>query len=258
MRSGALARTVRRSIARVHSRAATLFATTARTMTLASTTALTRIASLADQILGHRITGAQFDLPRDLLESVRNRRFGFLIRGFGENLERLCVHRATVPTRTLAQPGIDVLRHVSNVEGRHASNASTVQASVERGRRPGLEAHFERVALRASGQIGREPMDGRLRRQAASTSPLDVGQSSLGAGDAPLARAFEGKARRQRQPFAPQVRCHPNQLATDVALVAAVDCHRDEAKTSEANADVVEIEVELGRDTFRLSGIHDS
>src|SRR6266487_2631857 len=120
MRSGALARIVRRSIARVHSRAATLSATMARTMTLASTTALTRIAVLADQILGHGIAGAQIDLLRDLFEAIRNRRFGFLIRCFGENLERLCVHRATVPARTLAQAGINLLGHVAHVEGRHA------------------------------------------------------------------------------------------------------------------------------------------
>src|SRR3989442_6572203 len=119
MRSGAWPLTSRSRRA-VHARAAGELSTPARTITLASNTALTTIALLSNDVLRSRSIGRQIDLGRQLGKPIGDLVGSqFAQQGFVDELEHLRVQGPPVAPCAGTQSLVELLRNVSHVESRH-------------------------------------------------------------------------------------------------------------------------------------------
>jgi hypothetical protein len=102
-------------------------------------------------------------------------------------------------------------------------------------------------------EIHGKPADDRLRDVAACAVPVEVGKRLV------LLRAPQCHARGLLEPFRPEVRRHAVRPPLDLAWIAFIYREGDEAETGVADADVVDVEVELARDPVGdVLGEHDA
>jgi hypothetical protein len=90
--------------------------------------------------------------------------------------------------------------------------------------------------------LSREPYDDCPCNVAVSSVSLQICEGLV------LARTFECEPRQLFEPFGPEIGGHPVRPEPDLACVAGVDRKRNEAQASEADPDVVDVEIELAGD----------
>jgi hypothetical protein len=119
-----------------------------------------------------------------------------------------------------------------------------MQASSRRARRPRLKPHLQEVSAGAAVELLAKPTDNRLRDEASPSPRFDLGERLLRERHIRRDRSLEREPQRLLEPFLPELGRHSVHLSPDVCLVAAPDCHRDEAQAGKADSEVVDTDLE--------------